>query len=54
VYDPYFDVKVQNIRDYPIIVVFNFDGLSGSVEQMFTLSKAQDRGSFEYIGTYKK
>jgi len=54
VYDPYFDVKVQNIRDYPIIVVFNFDGLSGSVEQMFTLSKAQDRGSFEYVGTYKK
>jgi vancomycin resistance protein YoaR len=54
VYTPLFDVKVKNIRDYPIVVGFNFDGLSGSMEQVFTLSKAQDRGSFAFVGSYKK
>ncbi|NCC55798.1 MAG: hypothetical protein EOM11_10030 [Erysipelotrichia bacterium] len=53
-YYPIFDLKVQNIREYPIITVFNFNGLSGSKESVLTLAKAQDRGSFEYIGTYKK
>jgi len=43
VFAPHYDVKVKNIREYPIITVFNFDGTSGSVEQMFTLSKKQDR-----------
>jgi hypothetical protein len=28
--------------------------LSGSMEQVFTLSKAQDRGSFAFVGSYKK
>lgn len=51
---PHFDVKVKNIRNYPIIVAFNFDGLSWSVEQVFTLSKPQDRGSFEYIWKHWK
>ncbi len=54
VFAPKLDLKVKNIRDYPIVAVFNFDGLNWSNEQVFTLSKAQDRGSFEYIGTYKK
>ena len=43
VFSPYYDVVVQNMRDYPIITVFNFDGTSGDVEQMFTLAKAQDK-----------
>ncbi|MBU0627146.1 hypothetical protein KKG31_02830 [Patescibacteria group bacterium] len=54
VYAPYFDVVVQNIRDYPIITVFNYDGMSGSTEQMFTLGRAQDRGTFEFVGKYRK
>lgn len=53
-YSPMFDLKVKNIREYPIITVFNFDGLSWSTEQVFTLSKVQDRGSFEYVGMYKR
>lgn len=53
-YYPMFDLKVQNIRDYPIITVLNFNGLSGSKESVLTLAKAQDRGSFEYLGSYKK
>jgi len=53
VYLPKFDLKIQNIRPYPIITVFDFDGLSWSNEQMFTLSKAQDKWSFQYLRTYK-
>ena len=53
-YLPMFDVKMRNIRDYPIIAVFNFDGWSGHMEQMFTLAKNQDKGSFTYVDTYKK
>ena len=53
-YSPNFDLKVKNIRDYPIIVAFDFDGQKWSIEQVFTLAKAQDRWSFEYIGTYRK
>lgn len=54
IYSPNIDFQIKNIRDYPIITVLNFDWLSGQQEQVFTLSQAQDRGSFEYIGIYKK
>lgn len=54
VYSPYFDVKIKNIREYPIIAVFNFDGVSGHYEQMFTLSKTEDKGTFEFVGSYEK
>ena len=54
VYAPALDVVVQNVRNYPIITVFNFDGMSGSTEQMFTLAKEQDKGTFEFVGKYKK
>lgn len=54
IFSPIFDLKLQNIRDYPIIIGFTFDGLSGSQEQVFTLAKPQDRGSFEFIRSYMK
>lgn len=53
-YAPNIDFQIKNIREYPIITVFNFDWLSGQQEQVFTLSQAQDRWSFQYIGKYKK
>lgn len=52
VYMSTYDVKVQNIREYPVIAVFNFDGTSWSVEQMFTLAKPEDMSTFSYIGKY--
>lgn len=54
IYSPIYNVQIKNIRNYPIITVFNFGWWSSDEEQMFTLSKPQDRGSFEYIGSYKK
>jgi len=48
------DFKLQNIREYPIVTVYNFNGQVWTEEQVFTLSKAQDRGSFAYVGESKK
>ncbi len=54
IFSPVIDLKLQNILDYPIILVFAFDGKSWSPEQVFTIAKEQDKWTFEYIGTYKK
>ncbi len=48
------DFKLQNIREYPIVTVYNYNGQVWTEEQVFTLSKAQDRWSFAYVGDYKK
>lgn len=54
IFSPVYDLKLKNIREYPIIIGFSFDGLSGSQEQVFTLAKSQDKWSFEFIRSYKK
>jgi vancomycin resistance protein YoaR len=48
------DMQVKNIRAYPIVAVFNYDWSYWGAEDMFTLSKAQDRGTFEYVGSPSK
>ena len=54
IYSPLYNFKIKNIRDYPIITVFNFGWWASDEEQVFTLSKPQDKGSFEYVGSYKR
>ena len=54
IFSPNIDFRIQNIRDYPIVVAFNYDGTSWSIEQILTLSKPQDRGSFSYVGMKRK
>lgn len=49
IYSPRYNVKIKNIRDYPIIAVFNFGWGESDEEEMFTLSKPQDRWSFEFV-----
>ncbi|MFA6256556.1 MAG: VanW family protein [Candidatus Absconditabacterales bacterium] len=53
IYAPDIDFRMQNIREYPIVVIFNYDGEMGTIEQVFTLSKAQDRGTFAFVGEYR-
>jgi len=54
VYTPHYNVKVKNIRDYPIILVFNYDGEKWHQEEMFTLARENDKWSFEYQSSYWK
>lgn len=49
IYSPKYNLQMKNIRDYPIIAVFNFGWGESDEEEMFTLSKPQDRWSFEFV-----
>jgi hypothetical protein len=44
------DFVFKNIRPYPVVMVINFDGKSGDEEELFVLSKEEDRGEVKYIG----
>lgn len=44
------DFVFQNIREYPVILVMNYDGTAGGQEELFVLSKAEDRWYLKYIG----
>jgi len=48
------DFVFQNVRDYPVILVMNYDGTRGGTEELFVLSKAEDRGELKYIGNKGK
>ncbi len=54
IFSPRIDLKFKNIREYPIILGFAFDGEIGSNEQVFSLSKAQDRGSFHFVRSFMR
>jgi len=43
------DLKVTNISDHPIIVVLNFNGNYGWIEETMSLWLAQDKGSLEFV-----
>ncbi len=47
------DFVFKNIRSYPVILIMNADGSVGGSEEMFVLSKKEDRGSITYIGKKK-
>ena len=44
------DFVFKNIRPYPVVMVMNFDGTAGHMEELFVLSHEEDRGTLEYIG----
>lgn len=52
-YGPSLDLHLSNARDYPIIIIANYDGSLWGQEQVFSLWKAQDHGSMEFISSYK-
>ncbi len=43
------DFKIKNIRPYPIILTMNYDGSEWWQEELFILSRLQDRGYLRYI-----
>ncbi len=49
IYAPRYNLQYKNIRDYPIILVLNFRWGESDPEQVFTLSKAQDKWTFEFV-----
>lgn len=44
------DFTFKNIREYPVIIVMNYDWTLGWMEELFVLSKESDRGELKYIG----
>ncbi len=54
IFSPAIDLKLQNIRPYPIIIWFSYNGEIGSDEQVFTLAKAQDVGTFHFVRSFKR
>jgi len=43
------DFVFKNIREYPVVLVMNYDGTKWWQEELFVLSKEQDRGELKYI-----
>ena len=37
------DVKITNTRNYPLVVVLNYDGSIGGSEEAFSLGKSSDK-----------
>ncbi len=52
-YGPSLDLHFTNIRPYPVIIVANYDGSDWGMEEVFSLAHSGDRGSFEFISSYK-
>lgn len=50
IYSPSLDVTITNTKSYPIIINMNFDWTYKWVESVFTLAKAEDKWSLEYVG----
>lgn len=44
------DFVFKNIREYPVVLVMNYDGTSGWTEELFVLSHESDRGELSYVG----
>ena len=44
------DFVFKNIREYPVVLVMNYDGTAGWMEELFVLSHESDRGELKYIG----
>jgi hypothetical protein len=52
-YGPSLDLHLTNIRPYPVIIVANYDGSAGGMEEVFSLAYSGDRGSIEFVSSYK-
>lgn len=51
-YGPSLDLYFTNIREYPVIIIANYDGSDGGEEQVFSLARRDDRGSFEFVSSF--
>lgn len=48
------DLIVTNISDYPIIIVANYNGQYGGIEEIMSLGMKQDKGSVEFVSQNTK
>jgi len=44
------DFVFKNIREYPVVLVMNYDWTAWWTEELFVLSHETDRGELKYIG----
>jgi len=49
IYDGHIDFELTNTAAYPIILVLNYDGEYGGIEEVFSLAKTQDIWSYNLI-----
>ena len=43
------DFRFKNIREYPVVMIMNYDGAPGGMEEMFVLSKEEDSGELTFL-----
>ncbi len=53
IYDGAIDLHVKNISNHPIVIVANYDGALGSMEENFSLWFSGDQGSIEFVSSYR-
>ena len=44
------ELVVTNTSDHPVVLVMNFNGQNGGIEEILSLGLAQDKGSLDYVG----
>lgn len=50
VFDGTIDFKISNRTKYPIIIVANFWGKNGDIEEVFTLGRPEQKGTLTFVG----
>ncbi len=54
VYSNRIDLRFQNIRDYPMIIVMNYDGSKWWLEQVFSLAPHENIWDFSYLWYHRR
>jgi len=54
VFSTIIDMQATNTRDYPLVVILNYDGSVGGMEEVFSLGKISDKWTLQYKWFNKK
>jgi vancomycin resistance protein YoaR len=52
VFDGSLDLEMVNTASHPIVLVMNYDGTLGWVEEVFTVGRSDDRQNIEFVSSY--
>lgn len=50
VYARSLELVVKNISDHPVVLIMNYNGQRGGIEEIMTLGLESDKGSLEFVG----
>jgi vancomycin resistance protein YoaR len=53
IYDGVIDLHLKNVSNHPIIIVTNYDGSYGGLEEIFSLGRPDDLGGIEFVKSYR-